>query len=56
MDEAGLTGRLDACLLTDAEMALGEAVWKATFPDPFLEWGIAEVAPDSAPADGTATA
>lgn len=28
---------LDACLLTDAEMALGEAAW-AAFDDPFMSW------------------
>ncbi|MGQ9928086.1 MAG: zinc metallochaperone GTPase ZigA [Chloroflexaceae bacterium] len=37
MDEADLRARLDACLLTDAEMALGPEGWK-TFPDPFSDW------------------
>ena len=32
-----LTDELDACLLTDAEMALGEAGWKL-LNDPFGEW------------------
>jgi len=32
-----LTDELDACLLTDAEMALGEAGWKL-LSDPFGEW------------------
>jgi G3E family GTPase len=37
MDEAGIRARLDACLLTDAEMALGRAGWMK-FPDPFPAW------------------
>ena len=37
MDQAALTKRLDACLLTDAEMKLGETGWKK-LPDPFHEW------------------
>ncbi|MDR5813470.1 MULTISPECIES: zinc metallochaperone GTPase ZigA [unclassified Caballeronia] len=38
MDEAGLRQRLDACLLTDAEMARGPAAW-LRFADPFPAWG-----------------
>lgn len=37
MDETDMRSRLDACLLTDPEMALGEAAW-ADLPDPFPEW------------------
>ncbi len=37
MDEAALRARLDACLLTDAEMALGPEGW-ATLADPFSAW------------------
>lgn len=36
-DEADLRRRLDACLLTDAELALGAERW-ATFADPFAPW------------------
>jgi G3E family GTPase len=38
MDEAALRGRLDACLLTDAEMAQGPQAWHL-FTDPFPAWG-----------------
>ena len=37
IDFSLLTNELDACLLTDAEMALGEAGWKL-LNDPFGEW------------------
>jgi G3E family GTPase len=37
MDEAALRAALDACLLTDAEFALGPEVW-AAFADPFAGW------------------
>ncbi|KLJ02306.1 zinc metallochaperone GTPase ZigA [Luteimonas sp. FCS-9] len=37
MDEAALRADLDACLLTDDEMALGPTVW-ASWPNPFPEW------------------
>lgn len=37
VDEAALRARLDACLLTDAEIALGHEAWKA-LPDPFPAW------------------
>lgn len=40
MDRKTLTERLDACLLTDAELALGPAIW-ARFPDPFPVWKLA---------------
>lgn len=33
--------RLDACLLTDADMALGPEGW-AQFEDPFGEWTVWE--------------
>ena len=41
VDEAGLRKRLDACLLDDAEMALGIEGWQA-FADPFAPWTVAE--------------
>jgi G3E family GTPase len=41
MDEVALRARLDACLLTDAEMALGPEGW-AQFEDPFGEWTVWE--------------
>ena len=37
MDETQLRRDLDACLLTDKEMALGRRVW-AVFDDPFPSW------------------
>jgi len=37
MNKQDLTARLDACLLTDAEMALGPKLW-ARFSDPFPPW------------------
>jgi G3E family GTPase len=37
MDKKTLTERLDACLLNDAEMAMGPSMW-ARFPDPFPVW------------------
>jgi hypothetical protein len=37
MDEAALRARLDACLLTDAELARGPEGW-AAFDDPFGNW------------------
>jgi G3E family GTPase len=37
MDEAALRARLDACLLTPAEMAGGPLVWK-TWQNPFPNW------------------
>ena len=40
MDRAALTGALDACLLTDAEMAEGPGAWPS-LPDPFPAWDIA---------------
>ena len=44
MNRDEITKRLDACLLTDEEMTLGEKAW-AKFPDPFHEWKMAEAAP-----------
>lgn len=41
MDEAAITARLDACLLTDAELARGELEW-VKWPDPFPVWGAIE--------------
>ena len=38
MNEAALRAQLDACLLTDAEMAQGPLGW-ARMPDPFPVWG-----------------
>ncbi|WP_053150518.1 zinc metallochaperone GTPase ZigA [Pseudomonas sp. P97.38] len=37
LDFARLTAELDACLLTDAEMALGVEAWRR-LPDPFGTW------------------
>ncbi|MGH8780092.1 zinc metallochaperone GTPase ZigA [Paraburkholderia sp.] len=37
MDEPALRARLDACLLNDAEMALGPRAWQR-LPDPFPLW------------------
>ena len=37
MDEADLRARLDRCLLTEAELALGPEGW-ARFHDPFARW------------------
>ncbi|MCU0758011.1 MAG: zinc metallochaperone GTPase ZigA [Steroidobacteraceae bacterium] len=37
LDEAALTARLDACLLTDGEWAAGPSAW-ATYEDPFPLW------------------
>lgn len=39
MDETHLRRRLDACLLTESEMARGPARWKR-LPDPFPAWRI----------------
>ncbi len=39
MDELALYDSLQACLLTDAEAALGPAAWQ-TFPDPFPAWNV----------------
>lgn len=38
MDEAALRRRLDACLLSDAELRGGPKAW-ARLPDPFARWG-----------------
>lgn len=38
MDKAALTKKFDACLLTDAEIALGMETWEL-LPDPFPTWG-----------------
>jgi hypothetical protein len=37
MDEIGLYDSLQACLLTDDEMAEGPIEWQA-YPDPFPPW------------------
>ncbi len=39
MDQALLTAMLDACLLSDAELAQGETAW-ANYPDPFGAWTV----------------
>ena len=52
VDEAALRRRLDACLLTDGEMAGGPAAW-AQLPDPFGPWvADADESEDPAGADG----
>ena len=38
---AEVTRALDACLLTDAELAAGPAAWEQ-FEDPFAPWEIAD--------------
>ncbi|MEA5446369.1 zinc metallochaperone GTPase ZigA [Gammaproteobacteria bacterium AB-CW1] len=43
MDEAAFRARLEACLLTDEEMALGPEGWQS-LPDPFPEWQMLEEA------------
>jgi G3E family GTPase len=48
MEEAEVRAGFDACLLTDAEMALGSEAW-AGFPDPFPRWSRQVAAP--APAE-----
>jgi len=49
LDQAALTGKLDGCLLSDAEMKLGLECWK-DFPDPFLPWSVREqAAPEGQP-------
>jgi len=50
MNVPALTGMLDACLLTEEEMALGPQGWIARFADPFMPW-IQEPDPDSEPTD-----
>ena len=37
VDQAALSRRLDACLLTDAELGLGAEGW-TSFSDPFPDW------------------
>jgi len=39
MDKSALTARFDACLLTEAEIALGMDSWKQ-LPDPFPKWSV----------------
>ncbi len=41
VDEAAMTARLDACLLTNEEMRLGVEGW-ALLPDPFPVWSLEE--------------
>ncbi|TAG09806.1 MAG: GTP-binding protein [Verrucomicrobia bacterium] len=38
MDREALTAMLDACLLTEAEIATNENRWRKQFPDPFPKW------------------
>jgi hypothetical protein len=40
MPKAAMVAKLDAALLSDAELALGERQWQ-TFPDPFPDWEMA---------------
>jgi G3E family GTPase len=39
MDKEALTAQFDACLLTEAEIALGLEAWE-TLPDPFPKWAV----------------
>jgi len=41
MNESNLTEMLDACLLSDSELAAGEEFWMS-LPDPFSPWLVAE--------------
>lgn len=41
MDREALVAMFDACLLSDAELSLGEEGWK-NFPDPFVPWQLEE--------------
>ncbi|MCS3904542.1 G3E family GTPase [Methylohalomonas lacus] len=41
LERVALSGRLDGCLLTDAELARGPQAWR-TLPDPFPAWQLAE--------------
>jgi hypothetical protein len=47
MDKSILTASFDACLLTDAELALGMDAWK-TMDDPFPKWPNVEPTPEVA--------
>jgi len=38
MDNEALTAMLDACLLTEEEIAMNERKWGKTFKDPFPKW------------------
>ena len=50
LDQAALTARLDACLLTDTEMELGPERWRR-LPDPFLKWELTPTAPEATPTE-----
>lgn len=50
MDETALRARLDACLLSDAEMAQGPRVWHR-FSDPFPKWSHEEESVEQARVD-----
>lgn len=39
MDKTALTAQFDACLMTEAEIALGMEAWR-TLPDPFPQWSV----------------
>lgn len=39
MDKAALSAQFDACLMTEAEIALGMEAWR-TLPDPFPQWSV----------------
>ncbi|QDC44284.1 zinc metallochaperone GTPase ZigA [Methylophilus medardicus] len=39
MDKAALTAQFDACLMSEAEIALGMEAWR-TLPDPFPQWSV----------------
>lgn len=52
MDAAALRARLDECLLTDQEMALGPEHWKC-FEDPFPVWRLGSLEDQSANAQDT---
>jgi G3E family GTPase len=50
MDQEQLTARLNACLLTDAEMKLGPEQWRY-FPDPFSKWELASAVTQAVPVE-----
>lgn len=42
MQKEALVSMLDACLLSDEELSLGEEEWK-NFPDPFVPWQLEDI-------------
>jgi len=44
MDQEALVAKLDACLLTEEELASDEKTWSQVFNDPFPAWDMEEMA------------